>query len=928
MAFPATALPARFELDLDGSGAFATNITTDVQFRADVTISRGRPDEASTIEPSSCTLTLNNRSTNYSLRNPTGAYYGLLSRNTPLRVSIDSPTSWLVINAATGNTPVAGAYIATPDAAGLDVTGDIDIRFDADLDSWSESMELVSKWNDTGNQRSYVLWLNFDGTVGLFWTTAGVTLLGNYSTVRVPVSLGRLAVRATLDVDNGAGGSVVTFYTSDTISGTWTQLGAPVVRPATTSIFNSTSFLYLLDNPASSLGGSIIRGKVYAAQVRNGIGGTVVANPDFTAQAEGATSFTDSASNGWVLNGAVALTKKDVRFIGEVAAWPTQWDVSGRDVFAPIEAAGVTRRLSQGQSALQSAMRRGVDTLANLRAYWPLEDPAGSTVLASAIAGVKPMTINTVAGTPSLATNTDFASSLPLPEFNGAIFTGFIPAYASTGDIQVRSLLSVPAAGAVDGKVLFRFYTAGTAQRWDLIYNVGGAMTLSSFDGDGTLLQTSGAISFNINGSPVRVSVELDTSGANVGWRVTTLPLGTGTGFTTSGTLAGNTVLRATKISMNVQTNQTDVAVGHVTVESAISSFADVATQLNAYVGEKAGRRVQRLCLEESVALQGFGDLDDTAAMGPQSAMTLMDLLKECAATDLGILADSRALLGVAYRPRSSLYNQTPAATVPYASLPPGFLPVEDDVNTRNDITATRPSGSSYRYTLATGTMSVQPPPAGVGRYDDNPSVNVAQDEDLPDQASWRVHLGTVNEARFPAVDVDLAHPTIATSASLTAALQLLDLGDRMVVTGTPSGRMAPGDVSQLVQGSTETLNVKTHKLSLKCSPESPWRVGIYAAAVSPTASKYSSDGSALAAGVNTTATSWSIATPSGPLWTTAGAEYPFDWLVAGERVTVTAMSGTTSPQTATVTRSVNGVVKAQAINAVIGLYQPAVYAL
>lgn len=921
MAFPATALPGRFELDLAGDGTFSTDITTDVQFRADVVIARGRPDESSTIEPSGCTLTLDNRSTNYSLRNPTGIYYGQLSRNTPLRVSIDSPTSWLVINAETGNTPVAGAYVSTPDTAALDIVGDIDIRFDADFDSWSETVELVSKWTTAGNQRSYALYLNPTGNIGLFWTTGGISILGNYSTVQVPVSLGRLAVRATLDADNGAGGATVTFYTSDSISGSWTQLGDPVVRPSTTSIFSGTGPLYVLDNPnATDLAGSIIRGKVYAAQVRSSIGGTVVANPDFTAQAEGATSFADSTGKTWTLTGAVALTKKDLRFIGEVAAWPSQWDGSGRDIYAPIEASGVMRRLSQGQPALQSAFRRGIDSLANLVAYWSLEEPSGATSFASALSGGNPMTIK--GGPPNLSTNTTFDSSLALPEFNAAGFYGLVPYYTPTNDIQVRYLMSIPAAGAVTGKVISRIYTAGTAQRWDLIYGTTGTLNLTAYDSDGVSLATTVAVAFAVDGFPCRVSVELDTTGANVGYRITTLGLHATAGLTTSGTLAGATVLRCTKVVMNPDGALMDVAVGHVTVESAISVFSDVQQQLDAYSGETAGRRVQRLCREEGLSIQGFGDLDASAAMGPQSAMTLLDLLKECAATDLGILADSRAVLGVAYRPRTSLYNQAAAVTVPYASLPPGFVPVEDDANTRNDVTATRPSGSSYRYTLQSGTMSVLPPPAGVGRYDDAPSVSVASDADLPDQAGWRVHVGTVNEARFPSIDVDLAHPTIATSAALTAALQLLDLGDRVLITGTPSGRMAPGDVSQLVQGSTETLNVKTHKLSLKCSPESPWRVGVYGTAT--IVSRYSSDGSTLNGAHTSSTTSLSVATPSGPLWTHADGD--FDIVVSGESMTVTNVTGASSPQTFTVIRSVNGVVKAQASGASVDLLQPAYY--
>ena len=54
----------------------------------------------------------------------------------------------------------------------------------------------------------------------------------------------------------------------------------------------------------------------------------------------------------------------------------------------------------------------------------------------------------------------------------------------------------------------------------------------------------------------------------------------------------------------------------------------------------------------------------------------------------------------------------------------------------------------------------------------------------------------------------------------------------------------------------------------------------------------------------------------AGNLWiTTAGfpSMFPFDINVAGERITVTAITGSSTPQTFTVTRAVNGVSKAQA---------------
>lgn len=84
--------------------------------------------------------------------------------------------------------------------------------------------------------------------------------------------------------------------------------------------------------------------------------------------------------------------------------------------------------------------------------------------------------------------------------------------------------------------------------------------------------------------------------------------------------------------------------------------------------------------------------------------------------------------------------------------------------------------------------------------------------------------------------------------------------------------------------------------------------------------------GSTLASGVTSTGTTLSVATASGPLWSTT--DEPYDIVVGGEVMTVTTVTGASSPQSATVVRSVNGIVKAHSSGAVIRLAQPARAAL
>jgi hypothetical protein len=92
---------------------------------------------------------------------------------------------------------------------------------------------------------------------------------------------------------------------------------------------------------------------------------------------------------------------------------------------------------------------------------------------------------------------------------------------------------------------------------------------------------------------------------------------------------------------------------------------------------------------------------------------------------------------------------------------------------------------------------------------------------------------------------------------------------------------------------------------------------------------KYDTAGSELDEALDTTETGVDVLTTIGPLWTTDDDETPFDVAVGGERMTVTDIGAETAGvQTFTVTRSVNGVVKAHAAGTPVRLWAPARYAL
>lgn len=535
-----------------------------------------------------------------------------------------------------------------------------------------------------------------------------------------------------------------------------------------------------------------------------------------------------------------------VRFTGEVSSWPQRWDKTGRDVYVPVQAYGVMRRLGQGVAPLRSVMYRGVTALDTVVAYWPCEDGEDATEFASALPDHPAMTPRAAV---EMASFDGFKCSEPLPKASGTRWIGSVPAYTVTGETQINFLLAVPDFGTTVSETLCAINTTGTAARWVVDVTPAGSLVLRAYDSEGVLLFSSGTV-FNVNGRLMRVTVELEQVGAHVDWQVWTLEVGQLVADAAgSGTLMNRTVGRVTRIGMNVAGAQLDETVfGHIVVKNALGPADSLAgLELRAYDGEWAARRIQRICAEEGITLTTGGALQDTVSMGPQLPGALLDLLAEAAAADMGILFEARDTGGLYYRTRASMYAVNPVVTLHYPDRTVfGIEPVEDDDGIRNDITVTRVNGSSARAQLQLGPLSVNAPPAGIGRYDDEVTVSVERDEDLVNQASWRLHMGTVDEARYPVIGMNLAAPAYTADPVLTAAAQDLDVGDRIVITDAPVLSTTPEDIEQIAQGFTESLGQYEWLIDVNCTPAKPLNVGKYDATSGPGEARYSSNGTTL----------------------------------------------------------------------------------
>lgn len=581
---------------------------------------------------------------------------------------------------------------------------------------------------------------------------------------------------------------------------------------------------------------------------------------------------------------------KAYRFWGEVAAWPQKWDTTGTDVWVDLEAAGILRRLGQGSSTIGSTMHLALTSGAvsnPVIAYWPCEDASGATSIASALSTGTPMTIT---GTPSLASFTSFVCSTALPTMGTASFTGLVPSYTIPNDLDVDFLLAVPTGGATTGQVVCRITTTGTIPVWEVYYTggAGGFLGLRGRNSLGTIVADTGAGAGTMDGRLIDVSVTFSIFGADLDYSVGYVEVGSSSFTSVSGTALSATPGRVTSVTVAADKGLSSTAIGHVRVQATSPDFFALSDALIAYAGETAAARIARLCALSATPFELIGSASNTVAMGAQASGTLLDLALEAATADGGILYEQIGALGLGYRTRVSLENQSAAVGLSYTAFNLAQVPepVDDDQYTRNDITVTRTGGSSVRSVLTSGALSALQPPAGVGPYPDTPTLNVQSDSSLADQAGWRLHLGTTDEARYPRIAVNLAHPSFTASPTLRAQVLALRPGDRLTISGMPAW-LPPDSVSQLVVGFSETVDNFQHRITLNCVPESPYRIALLDSA---DLGRLDTGGSVLAADVTSTATALSVATTSGPTWTTDLSEAPFDIRIAGEQITVAAV--------------------------------------
>lgn len=601
---------------------------------------------------------------------------------------------------------------------------------------------------------------------------------------------------------------------------------------------------------------------------------------------------------------------KSYRQQSEISKWPKSWDPSGNDVWVDVAASGILQRLSQAPPPERSVIYNAItDPLpSSVVAYWPMEDAAGSTQLASALTTGSPMTWT---GTPTLASYEGAQASDPLPDITSAALSGGVAKYDDPTATQVRFLVYIPKAGLSDGKVVCAVdqvdYSAGSAQFFELYYSTTDAsnsLVLHTCASDGTVLGAVLPHTLDVRGRLLYVSVELQESGTSITRQIQLKDVATSRVYAVSDTENLTSLTRVTKIGFGVASravsgpagtaNLPGVAVGHATVENTITAIDALGVRLNP-IGETAGRRIQRLCGEQGIPFEWVGDLDDTVPLGAQTKQNIVGLVQEAVLADDGLLYETKDILGLGYRTRSSLYNQTPALVLDYTAYNLSDIPtpVEDDRYLANKVVISV-NGVTATYEQTDGPLSTALPPAGVGAYGANKDsaleLNLASTDagTLQDQAAWRVHIGAVDEDRYPQIAVNLAHESI--TPDMRRAILALRMGDRLQLIHPPLW-VGPDTIDQLVIGLDESITHFEHRLTFTCQPSSPYS---YIGYLDDGIGHIDTDGSQLLSAAGSTDTSLAVVPTTDPtmLWTTDNSNLPLDIRVGGEVMRVTSISG------------------------------------
>lgn len=950
MAFPESNLGIKVELAL-GSVDFGpsfyqwTDVSDSYAYRIipqNVRIKRGRADESSRPQPTQVSLTLDNLDGALTPRDPRALFYPGLRKGTPFRMSIEGAESAAVFPGG------FGSWAETPVDPTFFFFNEFDVRVRVDPDQWNADnflerrQPLATMWQP---DLTWKLELANEGQVMLSVSPDGA----NYTELapaRAVAASGPIWVGVAFRANNGDGVASAKVYTSEDTAPPaaieeWEYIGEDTAASAFAPNAPTTSSLRVGQSYAFQEDG--FHGRILAVELRNSVNGVLVASPDFSAQPAGTTSFDDSTGKTWTVGPDVEFSTMRPVFVGRVDVVDPRWPSGDNEPAATdpatgnvsearvdMTASGELRRLMQGRKPTQSTLYRHVLIPSNLDdviGYWPMEDDDGADRFATPLDGQSPATVSSLV---KLGADGSFVAAKALPtlesgklgQWAAPIVGGPDDAWAV--DIFVRTPEPI---GDPDYTQLFEIQSNGSANLWAVDLNDDKTRVTITAPGGAIIDQVEHAlpvVDFD-SWQLYRFQAEQSAPGV-VQWSLVRVDLSTGGGGGPSSAFSG-TLARPTTIGNSTLGPPGGMSFGHVIVSNGTRPLGWTAGADSAWIGETAAARFARLCSEEGIPFEVYGDpvprrslRGDPAyseLMGYQRQNSIVDLLNECADTDRGVLSTKSTAAGLVFRTHSTLYEQTPALTLDagLSQITQPFEPNYDDQRTQNDVTVRSVGGSSARvedqaHIAAEGLYDVEESIVGVGgvRIQDAilgavEGLSVAVDTQNEQHASWLLHVGTFDGLRYSSVAIDLV-----VSSELSAGVHTIDLGDRVQVTNLPV-QHPPDTVELIVEAIEHQLTPTGWITTLTTSPGDPLLVGVLSAdGATPTAAtaRLDSAPSVTTSFVTPTATEIPVDDVS---WTDDVGDFPLRLRIGGELVEASGIDTAGLHTFTGVTRSLNGAV-------------------
>lgn len=828
----------------------------------------------------------------YSPRNPRSPLFEDIGINTPIQVKVpkDIANSFVALQ-------TDGDRIGAPFDASFNVT-DLDVRVDMRaLDLEPNINHLIACHSDNvAADRSWMLFTQEDSSPGtsewrsrrkrfnFIWSEDGTAVQSVFSFAFDYEELWnrRFTVRVTFESDVGGNHRIV-FYTGESVDGPWTHIGE--WNLAGTSSLHASSEPLMIG--ATGAGGTIFstvktfRGRIYAMQMRDGVDGPIVADPDFRYILHDRSlsdDVDDSFNNGFAFVGStVEFREPSVRFTGEVPEWPVRWDESDQDIWVPIEAAGLLRRLEASapkpiESALFTAISNDISPQPD--AYWPMEDRENST-LARPVFGQFPMNSSS-AGVTRPDGRIAFANvdatvggSGPLPNFsegNGVLrgrlnkrillgadsardswAVGFLVSTSTVetdGDTAWGDAIGIQTSPEASG--LYDLIAIHFLYEDDLGAGSGGIQVTGETDPFGVHILADSNVDIT-DGRWAWVEVQVLTQVGNEVFYEIFLNGESIAIDTPPGGSAIETGGQPREIVVRTNFQEGQTVLGHLVfrTEGVIAGtspfYNQISDAVGGHAGESAGRRVERLADLLGINFRGVGNLDNTLPVGPQQIDTFIENIRFAEKADPGsVVVEDPEDVGVVFVTGESQLNQDDLSLdYTQGKIVAPFVPVDDDQRIVNDLTANRTGGSSVRLVQEFGRNNVQDPGfvrtqnktdhQARGRYASSEDFNTATDPWLEDIAGWELHRGTWDEPRYPQLNFNFARTRnvqpLWTPQVIADALAM-DTGSLMRIFNTPDW-LPPEDSLALGQGYSEFIDAFDWTQGWNAIPGGPNEVAV-----------------------------------------------------------------------------------------------------